>query len=389
MGVLMQAFYWNCPDLEKRDFHWWEYVESQVASLSQVGFTSLWLPPASKGGQDGGKTMGYDEYDYYDLGELNQKGTIPTWFGTKEALLSLITTAHKYKMQVYADLVLNQNSGGDASQVNPIDHQTRWTLFQPLSNRFKRDWECFQPSYYEEFSGVPFGDMPLLCHRNPNVYTEIIGYARWLLDIDDNETGIGFDGFRYDCAKGYGAWMTRAIQELRGLRGDVEFNPFGVGEVWDTDRSIENWLAEVNTWSDNPVSAFDFSLRDKLKNLCDTYGYSLKDLNSGGTLLSDDPTHAVTFVENHDTEQSNPIINDKILAYAFILTHQGYPCVFWKDYYSYGLVQKDKPYGIDALVRVHELWAAGTTSVLYTDDTLYIMQRNGADGKKRSHFRIE
>lgn len=28
----------------------------------------------------------------------------------------------------------------------------------------------------------------------------------------------------------------------------------------------------------------------------------------------------------------NPgIVNDKMLAYAFILTHEGYPCVFWQE----------------------------------------------------------
>jgi hypothetical protein len=50
--------------------------------------------------------------------------------------------------------------------------------------------------------------MPDLCHRTPFVYTELINYARWLLEE------IGFDGFRYDMVKGYGGWMVRSIQEL-------------------------------------------------------------------------------------------------------------------------------------------------------------------------------
>jgi hypothetical protein len=31
-------------------------------------------------------------------------------------------------MQVYADFVLNHNSGADATELNPVDKQTRWTI---------------------------------------------------------------------------------------------------------------------------------------------------------------------------------------------------------------------------------------------------------------------
>src|SRR5207247_7257278 len=92
----------------------------------------------------------------------------------------------------------------------------------------------------------------------------------------------------------------------------------------------------------------------------------------------DRPAQAVTFVENYDVVHNSPIINDKLLAYAYILTHVGYPCVFWQDYFNWGLAQPDKRNGIDALVRVHEQSAAGSTQVLFADDDLYTMQRSGA-----------
>ena len=31
-------------------------------------------------------------------------------------------------------------------------------------------------------------------------------------------------------------------------------------------------------------------------------------------------------------DEGRPVTNDKLLAYSYILTHEGYPCVFWKDY---------------------------------------------------------
>ena len=217
MSAILQAFYWDCPKAEDREHQWWVFIKSKLPSIAQAGFTALWLPPANKAA--GWKSMGYDPYDYYDLGEFDQKGGVPTWFGYKAELLDLIQSAHAQGLQVYADLVFNHNSGGDAQELNPIDGQTRWTKFTPASGKFPRDWTCFHPSRYETWDGGTFGDMPDLCHRDPAVYTELIGYSRWLLEE------IGFDGFRYDLVKGYGGWMVRSIQELRALRGDNSFKP--------------------------------------------------------------------------------------------------------------------------------------------------------------------
>jgi alpha-amylase len=376
MGVIMQAFYWDCPRLENKEFQWWNYVKTKINSLNNAGFTALWLPPANKAANIGGMSMGYDPYDYYDLGDIDQKGSLKTWFGSKDELIDLIQTAHENNMSVYADLVLNHNNGADEQEINPITHSKRWTKFKPRSGKFKRNWECFHPSVYEAWDMGTFGDMPDLCHRNPSVYTELLDYARWLIEK------IKFDGFRYDCVKGYGAWMVRAIQELRGVRNKQSFVPFGIGECWDSERTINDWLDETNSWSDNPVSAFDFPLRYKLKDLCDTFGFSLKNLCEPGTLLVDRPREAVTFVENHDVVRDDPIVSGKMLAYAFILTHEGYPCIFWQDYFNWDLAQENNKSGISALIKIHNDFAGGSTSILYVDDDLYIMQRNGWGDQK-------
>jgi alpha-amylase len=318
--------------------------------------------------------MGYDPYDYYDLGEFDQKGSIPTWFGTKAELLSLIETAHGHRLAVIADVVLNHNSGADEQEVNPLIEQPRWTLFNPKSGKFPRNWESFHPSNYESWDEGTFGEMPDLSHRNPYVYAELLKLARWLIEE------LGFDGFRYDFVKGYGANTITAYQEYRYMRDDKPFVPYGVAEYWDSASNTLHWVEEANFSNSNPVDAFDFPLREMLKLLCDQYGFSLNNLITWETILQKQPQTTVTFVENHDLrDEGRPIINDKLLAYSYILTHEGYPCVFWHDYFNHNLALDGTPNGIAALVQAHEKYASGAANVLYVDDNLYIMQRAGFD----------
>lgn len=367
MGVIMQAFYWDCPRLEDKEFEWWNFLKEKVGALSEVGFTAVWLPPACKAANLDGMSMGYDPYDYYDLGDVDQKGSVSTWFGSRSQLEELIKEAHLKGMQVYADIVLNHTNGADQEEVNGLDGQKRWTKYTPGTGKFARDWTCYHPSYFERWDDEVFEGMPDLCHHNPYVYSELMEYARWLVEE------IGFDGLRYDFVKGYGTWMINAILErLYARNGKTSFSPFGVGEYWDSDISITQWLRQINSFADNPVTAFDFPLRGRLKELCDTYGFSLKKLTEKGTLITDGISRwAVTFVENHDIVRNDPVVNAKMLAYAYILTHEGYPCVFWQDYFNWGLAKEGQCSGIAALVKVHEEYAGGSTDILYCEMMTY------------------
>jgi alpha-amylase len=153
-------------------------------------------------------------------------------------------------------------------------------------------------------------------------------------------------------------------------------------EYWDSATNTLNWVNAANFSNSNPVDAFDFPLRELLKGLCDQYGFSLKSLVNGESVLQRQTQNAVTFVENHDLrDEGRPITNDKLLAYSYILTHEGFPCVFWKDYYNFNLALEGTANGIAALVSAHEKYAGGNTSILFLSDDLYIMQRGGHEGQ--------
>ena len=294
MGVMLQTFFWDCPRVDNKEFQWWNYIREQVPALAKAGFTSLWLPPVHKAANLNGPSMGYDPYDYYDLGEFDQKGSVPTWFGTRAELSQLIETAHSHRLSLIADMVYNHNSGADAQEVNPITNQSRWTLFNPKSRKFARNWESFHPNKYEAWDEMTFGDMPDLSHRNPHVFDELLNLARWLIEE------IGFDGFRYDFVKGFGAATIQAMQEYRYTRNGEYFAPYGVAEYWDSTQNTLKWVDMANFSNTNPVDAFDFPLREMLKALCDQYGFSLKNLSTWESVLQKQPQSVVTFVENHD-----------------------------------------------------------------------------------------
>ncbi len=368
---LMQVFYWDCPRAEGREGEWWKFVQAKIPELAKIGIAGLWLPPSAKSSHV--DSMGYAPYDYYDQGEFDQKGGVKTWFGSKAELRALVQRAHDNGMVVIADAVLNHCDIGDAKERNPFTGNELMTKYAPKSGKFPRDCTNFHPcEYSSRDAGAFYGDLegyelPDLCHDNPYTYLGIIEYIRWLKDRQD---GIGYDGFRYDAVKYFDSWIVQSIQEWQKC--------FGVVEFWDGNIEAVKGYLDYIRWS---ASAFDFPLFYAIREMCNNSGYDMRSLWGSGLNFCA-PMYSVTFCDNHDTDRSQPIVSDKLLAYAFILTHEGVPCIFWKDYYNYGLALPESPNGIDQLCQVHRDYAGGGTALLYCDQRLYIAQRQGY-GKQR------
>lgn len=121
-GTMMQYFHWYYGQFGGPDL--WERVQQEAADLSEAGITALWLPPPYKGAA-GIDDVGYGIYDLYDLGEFDQKGSVRTKYGTRDAYVAAIRSAHDAGMQVYADVVLNHKAGADDTQKN-------YTMLQEL-----------------------------------------------------------------------------------------------------------------------------------------------------------------------------------------------------------------------------------------------------------------
>ncbi|HEY3762892.1 MAG TPA: alpha-amylase family glycosyl hydrolase [Verrucomicrobiae bacterium] len=88
----------------------WPQITAKMPEIAEAGYTSLWVPNPAKG-NEGGYSIGYDVYDPFDLGSVNQQGTVATLYGTEAQLLQMVQTAHRFGIRIYFDNVMNHRAG--------------------------------------------------------------------------------------------------------------------------------------------------------------------------------------------------------------------------------------------------------------------------------------
>jgi glycosidase len=83
----------------------WNELATRMPEIAEAGYTSLWLPPPAKAGSV--FSVGYDLFDPFDLGDINQRGTVRTRYGTKVELQQVMEMAHRFGLRVYFDNIMN------------------------------------------------------------------------------------------------------------------------------------------------------------------------------------------------------------------------------------------------------------------------------------------
>ncbi|MBP6411312.1 MAG: DUF1939 domain-containing protein [Pseudarcicella sp.] len=349
-GVMMQGFYWDVPQ-NTPSGSWWQNLGAKAAELSDAGITAMWIPPCYKGGS--ATDVGYGVYDRYDLGEFNQKGTIPTRYGTLAQLQSAITNLHSKNIQVYADIVINHMAWADYTEnFNGTNVYTGFS-FPGRGNTYSSYkwnknlftgyqgaggvWYQFSPWDFQPYNNGDAYDNLLGCeikyNNSPSNETETIAWGNWITNK------LGLDGYRMDAVKHiYTPYLNKFTDNVKGSR-------FMVGENWSNSVSaLQNYAQETN----GRMSLMDVPLHYTFQQMSIGNGsWDMRGLQFAGFTEANGPL-SVSFVDNHDTDHQtgalfSPVINHKMLAYAYILTREkGYPCVYYRDYYEYGLGSKIK-----------------------------------------------
>ncbi|MFV0330099.1 MAG: alpha-amylase [Dysgonomonas sp.] len=391
-GVMMQYFEWNLPN----DGNLWKQLKADAKHLHEIGITAVWIPPAYKADEQ--QDEGYATYDLFDLGEFDQSNTIRTKYGTKDELKQMIDELHKYKISVYLDAVMNHKAEGDYTEkfmVKEVDPEERnkdiseefeiqaWTGydFRGRGNKYSN----FKWHWYH-FSGVGFDDAKkrsgifrvlgenknwsegvdkengnydfLLCNdldlNHPEVIKELNDWGIWV------SKELNLDGMRLDAIKHMEAqFIKQFLEKVRASQGD-DF--YAVGEYWNGDiETLETYLETVN----NSVDLFDVPLHYNMFEASQKgKEYNMRNLlNNSLSVIH--PELGVTFVDNHDSQEGSSLESQiadwfKPSAYGLILLMKnGYPCIFYGDYYGVRGEKSPHTLIIDLLLEARHKYAYG------------------------------
>lgn len=413
----MQYFEWYLPS----DGQHWNHLAEDAQHLSDLGISHVWMPPAFKGTNK--DDVGYGVYDLFDLGEFDQKGTIRTKYGFKDEYLNAINRLKDVGIVPMADVVLNHKAAADkletfeVIEVDPEDRTKEiskpfeiegWTHFtfdgrQKAYNDFEWHWYHFNGTDFDakrNKSGIYLiqgdnkgwaendlvdnenGNFDYLMYANldykhPEVIENIYSWVDWFVQT------TGVLGFRMDAVKHIDSFFMRNfIRDVKEKQGQ-DFYVFG--EFWNAKEEDNNTYLEK---TENRFDLVDVRLHNNL------YDASLEgadyDLTTifDQTLVKNHPEHAVTFVENHDTQRGQALESTveewfKPAAYALILLREdGLPCLFYGDYYGIEgeFAQESFQEVLDTLLYARKELAYGEQKDYFDDPNCIGWTRSGNEG---------
>jgi len=402
--VMLQGFYWescrfgNLPGWGS--LKWYDIVRQNADAIRDGGFDLVWLPPPFRAGD---VSAGYDPREYFNFS--NSYGNVAQHRALLEALL-------ERGVEPVADLVFNHRNGSQSWADFKNPDWGPWAICRddeafsnPASGIANTPVELRgapeeHPSYLSggasTYAYPSFRDID---HTNRGVRRDLI---RAMLALQS----LGYRGWRYDMVHGFNArWIA--------VYNRATHPTFSVGEYdWGAHAQQRGWIWNTAT---DPQPAGADHLRTA-SNVFDFTGFfTLKD-NKGkprslagygnGIGMAGDTTdglpwkqRAVTFVENHDTGYRTNLDDtpekDHVFdsfannweveqAYAYILTHPGVPCVYWKHYFDWGADLRNK---ISALVNARKVAGVKSGSAIHTQDNafaagVYAAMVEGTDGRR-------
>ncbi|CAL1146851.1 unnamed protein product, partial [Cladocopium goreaui] len=403
---LTAGFNWESHQAGKGN--WYGIVESKVEMFADMGITDIWLPPCSQSVAP----QGYLPSQLFNLDA--------SAYGKKDQLKQLLAAMRQKGIRGMADIVINHRCGDqqefDLTDLRHQDEQGRWNVFTTTGIESRKsfagvmDWQGWAITLGDKFSDGTgergpgqyddkFDAAPDIDHGNKKVQQSIAIWMRWL------RLDVGFDAWRFDFVKGYGA-------EYVGLYCKKSHPSWAVGELWldmryddsglcyDQNEHRQNTINWINA-TDKESAAFDFTTKGILQEACrNTQYWRLKDSEGKPPgeavkpwlpwvkgLLGWMPTQAVTFLDNHDTGSTQahwcgspgypdgPFPGDKVLVgYAYLLTHPGIPSIFWDHVCDWGDDCRERIKVLLKLRQKAEIKVDAKVKILCADADLYIAE---------------
>ena len=303
-------------------------MEQHLGYIDSLGVTAIWVNPVLENDMPGGSYHGYATTDYY---------RIDPRFGTNGQWRDFVGKAHDRGIKVVMDMIFNHTG---------VNHP--WMKDMP-----SRDWYNFPDSavttnfrlstlhdpYVSDYDKKRTVDgwfvtaMPDLNQRNPHLRRYLSQNSIWWIE-DSGIDGIRMDTYPYADERAMASWIDDVMAEYPG------FNI--VGECWYGNEGGEAYWqrgSKVNPNGDPRLpTVMDFVLSIKARDAFKGQTDRLEGLNTiydhlALDYLFPDPTHILTFLDNHDTDRFLLEEPDDLgwwkQAITFLLTSRGIPQIYY------------------------------------------------------------
>ena len=309
----------------------WNTIRDSLAMVADAGYDAIQVPPAQRSKRTWAdpEPRGYQPIDHLDFASV---------FGTESEYRAMVTEAHEQGLDVIADAVLNHMAEGVDFDAFP---HFGWDDFRHEGQirDDEDDWELEN----RDLEGLPD-----LRQESQHVRDHLEAYVQKYADC-------GVDGLRWDAVKHMPVWFFRDHANpwavARGL--------YTVGEV------LHGSVSYCERYLETGMSVMDYPLYFTMRERAFGSDGNLSTLADAG-VVAQQPHRTVTFVSNHDS----PPPEHEMLAYAFILTYEGYPRV-----YS-GRIDCDDD-AIATLLSIRRNHAAGPALTRHAGRDCYVFERQG------------
>jgi len=144
----------------------WDEMYQKLPKVAEIGYDSLWIPPPTKGPVGTSvkwANVGYNLYDRFDLGDIPQRGTRETRYGSRGSLRAMVDNAHQLGIKIIPDIVMNHNGNGPDFREYPgmaaTDFHVEYQQGYANTLNFKRAPRMDQWYHGEGYGGTMWQDL--------------------------------------------------------------------------------------------------------------------------------------------------------------------------------------------------------------------------------------
>ena len=326
--------------------------DGDITSGDDLGVQGIWLSPIFI-------SSSYHKYDTSNYYKVDPK------FGDEAKLKELIDLCHERNVKIILDLVINHSSSY---------HEWFMRFKQArkdgdTENKYYNYYSCVTAAEkkkditYQQIPGIDCwyecnfsGDMPELNFDNPEVREEMLGVAKYYLDL-------GIDGFRFDAIKYiYFGDTQKSIDFWEWYMAELtEYCPdiYCVGECWSAESEVLQYYSALNCFNFTTSGAESVIVRTAkganisvFLNYVENYQDKVQAANPNGMPM--------TFLSNHDMDRIGGtfIIEDnmRMTAQLYLLS-PGSPVIYYGE--ELGMRGSRGTAMTDANRRLAMLWGDG------------------------------